>query len=41
MPTARKVIADFSLAAAAAALIGIAVGGASLTLVWLITVLNR
>lgn len=35
-----KVLADFSLAAAAALAIGIAVGGTAFTLVWLITVLN-
>jgi hypothetical protein len=39
--TPRKIVADFSLAAAAAALIGIAVGGSALTLVWLISILNR
>lgn len=41
MQIARKVLVDFSFAAAAAALIGIAVGGAALTLVWLIAVLGR
>ena len=35
-----KVLADFSLAAAAALAIGIAVGGTAFTLVWLVTVLN-
>lgn len=35
-----KVLVDFSFAAAAAALIGIAVGGSALTLVWLISVLG-
>ena len=37
----RRIVADFSLAAAAAALIGIAVGGSALSLVWLIAVLGR
>lgn len=35
-----KILADFSFAAAAALAIGITVGGAALTLVWLIAVLN-
>jgi hypothetical protein len=41
MLTTRKIVADFSLAAAAAALIGIAVGGSALSFVWLLAVLNR
>jgi hypothetical protein len=41
MLNTRKVVADFSFAAAAAALVGIAVGGAALSLVWLIAVLGR
>ncbi|HEX6266211.1 MAG TPA: hypothetical protein VFZ81_04880 [Burkholderiales bacterium] len=41
MPTTRKIVADFSFAAAAAALIGIAVGGTALSFVWLLAVLGR
>ncbi len=41
MHTTRKIVADFSFAAAAAALIGVAVGGSALSLVWLIAVLGR
>jgi hypothetical protein len=41
MLTTRKIVVDFSLAAAAAALIGIAVGGSALSFVWLLAVLNR
>jgi hypothetical protein len=41
MQTARRIVADFSLAAAAAALIGITVGGAALSFVWLLSVLSR
>lgn len=41
MPTTRKIVADFSLAAAAAALIGITMGGAALSFVWLLAVLGR
>jgi hypothetical protein len=41
MSTARKIVADFSLAAAAAALIGVAVGGSALSFVWLLSILNR
>lgn len=41
MLSSRKIVADFSFAAAMAALIGIAVGGAALSFVWLLTVLNR
>jgi hypothetical protein len=37
----RRIVADFSLAAAAAALIGIAVGGSALSLVWLLSILSR
>ncbi len=37
----RKIVADFSLAAVAAALIGIAVGGSALSFVWLLAVLSR
>ena len=39
--TTRKIVADFSLAAAAAALIGIAVGGSALSFVWLLSILSR
>ncbi len=39
--TTRKIVADFSFAAAAAALIGIAVGGAALSFVWLLAILGR
>jgi hypothetical protein len=35
-----KILADFSLAAAAALGIGLSVGGAALALVWLITIVN-
>ena len=41
MLTTRKIVTDFSFAAAAAALIGIAVGGAALSFVWLMAVLGR
>jgi len=41
MQLSRRVLADFSLAAAFAALIGIVVGGGALSLVWLVHVLNR
>jgi hypothetical protein len=41
MLTARKIVADFSFAAVAAALIGIAVGGGALSFVWLLSVLSR
>lgn len=41
MLSTRRIVADFSFAAAVAALIGVAVGGAALSFVWLITVLNR
>lgn len=41
MLTTRKIVADFSFAAAAAALIGVAVGGAALSFVWLIAFLGR
>jgi hypothetical protein len=41
MLSTRKVVADFSFAAALAALIGIAVGGTALSFVWLIAVLGR
>jgi hypothetical protein len=41
MHSTRRIVADFSFAAAAAALIGIAVGGAALSFVWLVAVLNR
>jgi hypothetical protein len=41
MLTTRKILADFSFAAAAAALIGISVGGAALSFVWLLAILGR
>ena len=41
MSTTRKIVVDFSFAAAAAALIGIAVGGSALSFVWLLAVLSR
>jgi hypothetical protein len=41
MHSTRKIVADFSFAAAAAALIGIAVGGTALSFVWLLAVLSR
>ena len=41
MPTTRKIVVDFSFAAAAAALIGIAVGGSALSFVWLLAVLSH
>jgi len=41
MLSTRKIVVDFSLAAAAAALIGVAVGGSALSFVWLLAVLNR
>jgi hypothetical protein len=41
MPTTRKILVDFSFAAAAAALIGITVGGCALSFVWLLAVLSR
>jgi hypothetical protein len=41
MQTTRKIVADFSFAAAAAALIGVAVGGAALSFVWLLSVFSR
>lgn len=41
MQLGRKVLADFSIAAALAALVGIVVGGGALSLVWLVHVLNR
>ena len=41
MQNTRRIVADFSLAAAAAALIGVAVGGAALSVVWLLHVLGR
>jgi hypothetical protein len=41
MQNARRIVADFSLAAAAAALIGVAVGGAALSFVWVVNVLSR
>jgi len=37
---AMKMLADFTFAAAAALAIGIAIGGAALSLVWLVAVLN-
>jgi hypothetical protein len=41
MLTTRKIVADFSFAAVAAALIGVAVGGTALSFVWLLAVLSR
>lgn len=41
MFSTRRIVADFSFAAAVAALIGITVGGAALSFVWLIAILNR
>jgi len=35
-----RVLADFSFAVAAALAVGITVGGAAFSLVWLVTVLN-
>jgi hypothetical protein len=37
----RKVLADFSCAAALAALIGMVVGGTALSFVWLLSILDR